>query len=1276
MLDAGFSGCSRFPSDQGAKVLTHVSNSRRNFQASFTAFLTFLVVLAFPAMLSGQTYSGTVSGELTDPSRAVVAGVKVVLTDEQKGFTFNAVSDSSGRYLFRSISPGIYSVSVEAKGFEKAVRTNIKLDVNQNAEANLSLQMASTTQTVQVNSQGQTIDVEDAVTGQVINRKFINDLPLIDRNVMNLAYLAPGVTDVDDNCPNSDPSCNGTNFVSNGSRGSTADILLDGASITNFEPNGGITAATYQPSPEAVEEFKVQQSNFSAEFGFSGASVINMVTRSGANKFHGSGYDFLRNQITDANTWFNNHYGAPIAALSRNDYGVTFGGPIIKNKTFFFFDYERLRETAASSAQAGVPSALMRTGDFGEICPANGGAWDSTVGTARYGQCVQPGDITQPVQSGQIYDPYSGTYNSTEGGADRSTFIPFNNLAQYSSPGSPNLPANLEPGPGNGNLIDPVAQKMLNLFPMPNIAGGTPYDNWYGSGSNRNFNDQFDIKVDHRFSEKNLLSVKYSQQWSHNLAFNCFKNFIDPCAGGPNRSTAHLFAINDTHTISPTLLLNVQLGFTRGALRISAYNPQGVSDPLGALGFPSYLGSSGFTGVPATFIGGQYLSAGYTSAGGDPYGNYKQGQDTVHLSATLDKVYGAHEMKFGFEGRLHQQNYIQTSAPEGIFSFDQNGTSACTALSFAECGGDGLASFLTGQLNANSYYEIQFEPATENYQYGTFAQDNWKVSHKLTLNLGLRYDVSLPRTDRHNRQNWFDPNVASPLNGGSLTFTDPISLQPATRQLLGGEVFAGAGHRKNYATDWSDIQPRFGFAYQFAPRMVLRGGYGVYFGQSRSGASGVVPYGSQGFNQYTNVIPTYNNDNATPYLHLNNPYPNGLNQPNGSSLGLLNDVGYQAIGPLRTGRAARTPNEQSWSLGIERELPWNVVLNVEYLGKKGTHLPFSGSNQLNILGPQIESYSSAQIAQLNTVYQNPPNCNNSPNSPDPCNPFFGIITDPNSALSSAIQGYQLEMPYPQFSGVATDVQMIANSTYHALQLSAEKRYSNGLQFLTSFTWSKSIDDSSLADDNVNYLGSFTSLQDPNKPWLERSLSTFDIPAVLQFSYSYDLPIGRGKKLLGNMPHVVDLIVGGWKTSGVWRVADGRPLSFALFDGASLPTYGAQRPNLVGKPRRFHGSDWIDHYFANPEVLQKPDVFTLGNAPRATGSVRTPFAFNTELSVGKEFPLKREGMNVEVRLEAYNAFNHPVFGAPNTTVDDAQNFGIITYTSNGPRQVQLAFKFNF
>ena len=811
---------------------------------------------------------------------------------------------------------------------------------------------------------------------------------------------------------------------------------------------------------------------------------------------------------------------------------------------------------------------------------------------------------------------------------------------------------------------------MLGLFPEPNTPQEGLYDNWFGSGSSKTYNDQFDIKVDHRFNEKNLVSSKFSYQYSHSVGLDCFKNFTDPCQGGPGWTNAHLFAINDTHTFSPTLLLNMTLGFTRGVWHIDAYNPHGVNDPLSTLGFPSYLQSNGFKGVPAIYLS-TYGNNGGTSIGTDPYGNYRLGQDTGQLSATVDKVHGPHELKFGFDGRLHQINYIQTNAPVGIFSFDENGTSACPN-DITDCGGDAMASFLTGTMNGNSYYEIQFRPATSNYQYGFFGQDNWKVNSKLTLNLGLRYDVTLPRTDRYNRQNSFDPNVASPLNGGSISYSNPVTGQPVTVALTGGEVFATSGQRTNYVTDWSNFQPRFGFAYQFAPKWVVRGGYGIYYGQSRSGVTGVVPYGGQGFNQYTNVIPTYQNLGDTPYLHLSNPYPNGLIQPAGNTLGLMNDVGFNANGPLRTAAANRTPYEQSWSFGVEREMPGNILLNAEYVGKKGTHLPFSGSNQLNILGPQVESLPTTAVDPNNPCQALTIPCLNSFVN----NPLAASITDPNSGLSSSqVQYAQLLVPHPQFSGVATDVQLIANSSYHSLQLLAEKRYSNGLQFLVTYVWSKSIDDSSQADDNVTWLGSFTSLQDPNKPWLERSLSTFDIPSVIQFSYTYDLPFGRKRAMLGNMPRWADAIVGGWKTNGIWRIADGRPLTFTLADGNSIPTYGTVRPNISGTPKRNHGSDWVDNYFADTSIFSRPDDFTLGNAPRALGSIRSPWSFTTDLSLAKQFPI-REEMFLEIRLEARNAFNHPVFGTPDTTVDDG-NFGMVLYQSgNGPREMQLAVKFSF
>lgn len=1209
--------------------------------------MTYICLIFIPALLVAQSYFGTVSGTLSDPSGALIQGASVILLDQQKGYKFSAKSDESGRYIFASIPPGLYTVTAEMAGFVKTERTGIRLNVTENATANLTLKIAGAAQTVEVKAQTESIATQDAVTGQVIDRRYINDLPQIDRNVLNLTYLSPGVTNMDDQCPN----CGGTNFVSNGSRGASADILMDGASITNFEPNGGVTEATYVPSSEAVEEFKVQQSNFSAEYGFSGASVINVLTRSGTNSFHGSAYDFVRNTITDANNWFNDRYDVPIPPVHRHNYGGTIGGPIWKNKTFFFFDWDGTRASNMGTYQAGVPSTAERAGNFGEVCGSYGGAFDSS------GLCS--------VAAGQIWDPYSGVYDSNSGGAVRSTFIPFNNIAGYTSPGSPNLPANLQPANVPGNLIDPVAAQMLALFPSPTpgMANASIYDNWIASGASRGYDDKFDIKIDHRFNQKNLLSGRYSQEWNHGSSFNCFKNFIDPCAGGPNSGTAHVFTLNDTHTFTPTLLLTSTFGFTRGGLHIDAYNSSLNPDPLGTLGFPSYLQSNGFKGVPAMFIGGGYFSAGYTSAGNDPYGNYKQGKDTGQLSFLLSKIAGPHELKFGFEGRLHQQNYIQTNAPLGIFSFDDRGTSACPN-GIDSCGGDGLATFLMGNVDGGGYYEIQFQPASQSFQYAGFVQDNYKVTHTLTLNLGVRYDVSVPRTERHNRMNWFDPNATSPLNGGSLSYVDEISNQNVTLALKGGDVFTSPNTRSNWVTDWSNIQPRFGFAYQFAQKMVVRGGYGIYFGQNRSGANGLLSYGSQGFNQYTNMITTYQNDGATPYLHLNNPYPNGLIQPSGNSLGLMTDVGFDTIGPLRTSAAARTPYEQSWTLGLERQMPWGVVLDAEYLGKKGTHLYFAGSNSYNILGPQIEGYSASQISDLLTYVDNP---------------FASVITDPNSVLSSPqIQEFQLQLPAPQFTSVVNDVRPIANSTYHALQITAEKHYSNGLEFLINYTWSKSLDDSSTYDDNVTWLGSFTSMQDPNRPSLERSLSTFDTPSVLKFSYSYDLPIGRGKALLGNMPRFLDIFIGGWKTNGIWQIADGRPLSFGTADGGiPLPTYNGQRPNIVGTPKRNYGGDWVDNFFSNPDVFQYPAQWTLGNAPRATALIRTPLAFTADLSMAKQFILSNvhEGIKLEVRLEARNAFNHPVFGQPDTSVGDP-SFGTISYTAVGPRECQLALKVSF
>src|SRR5579872_6003595 len=344
---------------------------RRNAKMKTLRNSWVLCLLLSATAVWAQLYTSTVSGLVTDPTGAVIPNVQARLVDEQKGFSFTAVSDPTGRYLFRSVPPGNYKLAVQITGFQPQEQTGITVDINQNVTVNFSLQVGSTSQTVEITGAAPVLSTQDAVTGQVVDRKFINDLPLVSRSITDLVVLTPGVTEVDNACN----LCTANNFISNGSRNATADVLMDGVTTTNFEQNSGILYPLYTPSVDAVEEFVVQESNFSAEYGFTGATVVNMIIRSGSNQFHGSGYDFLRNQVLDANNFFNNAAGLPIPPLKKNDFGGTIGGPIRHDKTFFFFDYDGTRQATLSSFTAGVPSAAERTGNFGELCGLAGGSF-------------------------------------------------------------------------------------------------------------------------------------------------------------------------------------------------------------------------------------------------------------------------------------------------------------------------------------------------------------------------------------------------------------------------------------------------------------------------------------------------------------------------------------------------------------------------------------------------------------------------------------------------------------------------------------------------------------------------------------------------------------------------------------------------------------------------------------------------------------------------------------------------------------------------------------
>ena len=1306
-------------------------------------FSVLLVALCFTTALQAQLYTGSVTGVVTDPSGAVVPGAKITLTDQDKGYAYTSTTDNTGRYLFRSVPPGNYRIIVEAANFETTRRENIRLDVSQNITAEFSITVGKATESVEVHANAVQLQTEDAVTGQVVNRKFVNDLPLLDRNFTNLTYLAPGVTETD--APNSKNAQGGINFNSNGSRNATADVLIDGASATNFDQNSGIQNVPYTPSVDSVEEFKVEQTNFSAEYGFAGGTIINVVTRSGTNRLHGSLYEFFRNSVMDANEWFNNAFGTPIAPLKRNDFGGTVGGPIRKDKTFFFFDYEGIREhTSQQSGPMGVPSQCERgqnaaatatcvgtpaLGNFSELCTLQGGSFNGS------GVCS--------VAAGQLYDPYSAGHN---------TPIPFNNVGTYVSPGEPAgvYPAGAPFGPTPGvpgNLIDPVAAKMFVLFPKPTVnatdLGTLQGSNFFSSGSNTNSNNQFDIKIDHRFSERDLLSGRYSQQKNSSTSFNCYGNFVDPCTGGPGYFTNHDLTINETHTFSPTVVLTVSYGGIRRFDNFPGIKGQfsNIDSLFSGLGFPSYL-NSGFGTIPGILISGYSTGNAGPNLGTAFFSITREGQDAHHLTGAVSWLRGKHELKFGGEGRLRRINHTNPGWPSGAFNFDSTATASGSGT-----GGDGLASFLTG---VGSLFDsggtctpcqqgFNNVVSTQSFQIGEFAQDNYKVTPKLTLNLGLRYEINTPRTERFNRMNYLNPTAASPmqLTAAQLAVAQSDGISGSALQALGSlqgiEVFLNSSHRHNYDTDYKNISPRFGFAYQLPHAFVVRGGYGIYFSTPRSGAAGTGPWGYEGYNIQPSWLTTFNNDGSTPWNTLKNtsclftaPFTCGVAIPPSTlrTFNSFNDIGYDAVGPIPK-VSLRTPYEQAWSLGFQKELPGKILVDATYVGKKGTHLYLGGFRNSDILPKSVLSMTPTQVGNLWNSTANPFYFDPTLFPPGTaCDPTH-YICDPASGLSSPTlpHEYQLLMPYPQYTHFEGDSPPIANSIYHAAQIRVEKQFSAGLQFLMTYTWSKSIDNASSTDDSVVFLGggylatgNIIPVQNPYDLRGERAESIFDIPQVLQLSYVYELPVGRGRTFGRNMNPILNTIIGGWQTNGIIRIDDGRPilplLSSSINGGNQfkIPTFG-QRPILTGALQQTPGSPEQatvtsgGSYFANTNaadfanatcipgqvnpaaqgVLQDTECvapFTLGNAPRTISYIRQPGARDASMSLFKEFGLGmlREGMHLQFRAESFNTFNHPHFAGPNVLVPGPNspnsNFGQITSTVNNARELQLALKLYF
>jgi hypothetical protein len=1218
---------------------------------------------------SAQTIVGSITGVVSDPTGAVVPGAKVLLTDTNKGYTYHAVTDSVGRYVISDLPASNYKITIEASGFKTSTQEGIVLDVASKLAIDVHLQIGATTQSVEVVGAAPVLHTQDAVTGQEVNRSAINDLPLVDRNVLDLAFLAPGVLQVPGSAYGLGTSLN---FVSNGGRNDTAELLVDGIAAASYEPNTAIYTPLFQPNVDAVQEFKIMQNNYSAEEGFSGNTYINMVMRSGTDQFHGDIYEFLRNKDLDSNNWFSNQSGGRLPAMRRNQFGGSVGGPIRKDKTFFFFDFDGVREGNGDTRHAGVPDAAERQGDFGEICSRAGGTFDPN------GMCQNDGG------EGQIWDPYSGIYVAGTG-RELQVPIPFNNMATFISAGNPNLAGTpFQLAAVAGNLIDPVASKMMSYYPMPNN-GSNPYNNWAGSGLDTDGNNQWDLRIDHRFTQNDTFNARYSMSWGPYHGYNCYGNALDPCTQGPGVGGSRQVALNENHTFSPTTILSVSLGFTRGLS-----NTQGITkdfpkfSPVTDLGLPSYVTTDGLIASPNIYMYGGYTSPNSNeSIGAQPWSVYKNGNQVYHLLATLTKVQGRHEIKFGGEWRVQQMNWFQDGVPGGLEIADQYGTSQYPYWG----GGDAMATFLTGVPDPNEWGEYEISPhfSTQNYRWGGFAQDNFKATRKLTVNVGLRYDLEIPRTERYNKMSYIDPTQSIDIHPAAITsatwqYTNdegqpngialPFAIPDVTSP-KGGLVFASASQRHITNTSYKDFGPRLGLAYQMRDKLVLRAGYGLFYNPTQWGTTGAGPVGNEGIDAVTNQLTSMNGDGVTPWSRINNPFPTGLLFPTGSSLGNQTNLGLSLNEPLHNSNIP--PYSETWSAGFQYEFPGGWLVDANYIGTSGTHLYFHGAGTMQYLGTWVEQ--EATNADLRTAL-----------GTYVPNPYAGVINTPGCGICGpTIAAGHLMEPFPQFSGVAQPNPPWANSIYNAFQLKVERRMRSGLSVMVSYTNSKSIDEASVST-STEWIGGFGEMRDPNNLKLERALSEWDIPQVLQFSYIWQVPYGRGKRWGGNLNSIVNGFLGGWQTSGMWRFDNGQPISISVTGATSPWGYSNSNPDQIGRLVHYPRSMWFKTnpytgqpygYFANASTaLEVPPPYTVGNASRMEPNVRVPGTNNATLALFKDVPLHiREGSKLQIRAEAFNALNHPQFGGIGTTFGTG-SFGEVDSQVNTPRQIQLGLQLYF
>jgi hypothetical protein len=1145
-----------------------------------------IALFALGVSLRAQTINASLAGTVRDATGAAVAGAKVQIVNTATNAEINISTTSDGVFQAPSLPAGRYRVSAGAAGFKTAVRNDVILEVSEQAKLDLSLEVGAVTESVDVTAHAEVIDATTSSVGEVVDSITMENVPMVDRNPYSLVFLVPGMQgDVG-------LTYNSGNISANGGRPGTAEILIDGSASAPPGANP-INILSIFPSVDALQEFRVQTSSYSAEFGRSGGGIINMVYKSGSNQIHGTAFEFLRNSEMDANSFFNNLNGRPLQNYKKNQFGGTIGGPVViprlyngHNKTFFFGSYEGRRQGNPSNRLDTVPTTLQRDGDFSQ-----------TLGQTGF---MVP-----------IYDPLTTTASGA--GYVRSPF-----------------PSNAIPG----NRIDPVAKAVMAYYPQPTGPGNqfTNANNFLMPGVQTVGIDQADIKLDQIIDSNNRFSARVSRRWyDQPNPTNTFPSNLMVASGSQElKQVGTSVAADYNRNFGPTFLSELRLSFSR-TLRI--VNPAGYNFDPTQLHMPAYIAANAQALDFPRFSPANYMALGDLAAGFvfDSFNSFN-----ALFSNT--KVHGNHVFKFGWEGRKLMVNVDEANSPDGNFTFSTSITQGPDPTKAT--GGNGLASMLLG-VGSGSMIQNYKISGTSSYYYAGYFADDWKVSRKLTVNVGLRYEIQVPRTERFNRMNYFDPNAPSPLAG-------PAGLPGLT----GGIVFSGTNGvgARQFPTNFHDFAPRLGFAYQMDQKTVLRAGGGIFYAPSRTQAGGTIGnFGWAATTTYTGSV-----DGLTPSAYLSNPFPTGLTPVTGSSQGLLTQVGQAVSEPLPGSPSTYTEN---WSIGIQRELPGKILIDSTYVGNHGVQLISAGEAIIN-----LNQLTPAQAAQGSSLLTQVPN------------PFFGLITV-GTLATKTIPAYFLLRRFPQFASVAPLYPLGGNSSYNAWQAKVNKRFESGLTFLLSYTAQKLIDDDSM----ISNVGRNANPENIYCRRCERSLSSNDISQTFVFSGVYRLPVGRGRKFGSGWRRPLDAVLGGWQTSGILSLRKGFPLNILSGSNNTLGSTNAgnatQRADNNGHSAYIPGDveDKLGQYFVT-SVFSQPAAFTFGNTGRTLADVRGPGVRNLDIALFKMFRVG-EKLTAQLRGEAFNSSNTVQFSDPNTTRNSNQ-FGIISGQANSPRQMQVGLKLLF